>query len=75
MRESCIVTFDYGYGGGPNYWVRNTLHGYLARLGGFEKLVIKIVIGRYRASQRRLARRILRQSRAFPVPQNGSAPS
>ena len=47
IRESCIVTLDYGKEGGPNDSIRDTLYTHLTRLGGFKKLVFKIVIDRY----------------------------
>lgn len=47
IRESCIVTLDYGKEGGPNDCIRETLYRHLARLGGFKKLVFRIVIEKY----------------------------
>ena len=49
IRESCMVTLDYGKEQGPNFtnFNRKTYYGHLARLGGFKKLVFKIVIDRY----------------------------
>ena len=45
VRESCIVTLDYGKSAGPIHY--KILYRYLARLSGFKKLVFKIVIDRY----------------------------
>ena len=47
IRESCIVTLEYGKERAFNYGICETLHRHLARLGGFKKLVFKIVYERY----------------------------
>ena len=47
VRESCIVTLNYGKGEGPDDSIWKTLYRRLARLDGFKKVVFKIVMDRY----------------------------
>ena len=47
VRESCIVTLYCGKAAGPDDSIWKTLYRHLARLGGFKKVVFKILMDRY----------------------------
>ena len=47
VRESCVVTLDYGVEGLPPYYLEHSpLYHCLAALTGFKTVVVKIVVGR-----------------------------
>lgn len=52
IRESCVVTLNYGKEGSAPYGVdRHWIYQHLQRLSGFKRLVIKIVIEKYKAAE------------------------
>ena len=51
LRESCVVTTDYGKEGSAPNLDHSILYQQLARLTGFQKLVFKIVLERYEAAE------------------------